>query len=59
MHIVKRRYKKNTPTLLGEMSAKADKLHKIRKISEKSGGNSWKTDVRKMHIIRIYAKLTA
>ena len=59
MHIVKRRYQKNAPTLSAKMSIKADEMHKIRKFSGKSGRAAKKIDVSGMHIIRIYAKTAA
>ena len=59
MHIVKRRCKKNTPSLSCKTSTKADKVHKSRKKHAKTGRKSRGLGADKMNNIRIYTEKPA
>ena len=59
MHIVKSGCKKNTPTLPGKTSTKADKMHKTGKNRAETGRKSRRRDADKMNNIRIYTEKPA
>jgi hypothetical protein len=59
MHIVKRRCKKNTPTLPGKTSTKAGKVHKTGKNRAETGRKSRGPGADKMNNIRIYTEKPA
>ena len=59
MHIVKSGCKKNTPTLPGKTSTKADKVHKTGKNRAETGRKSRRLGADEMNNIRIYTEKPA